>query len=162
MGKLADKIVSIAGTQVGVREATGHNDGPAVESYLKSVGLGKGFSWCMAFCYWCAKQAAGELNLQNPLKQTGGVLDEWQSGRGVHLPRTAPEIGSLMIMDHGQGQGHTGIVSGVFLDKGEIHTIEGNTNDNGSREGNGVYRKTRLLSDPKIIGFIRLEDKVVS
>ena len=145
MGKLADEVIKIAGTQVGVREATGHNDGPAVESYLKSVGLEKGFSWCMSFCYWCTKQASINLKLQNPLKQTGGVLDEWNSGKGVHLTKDKPEPGSLMIMDHGGGQGHVGIVTGVFLDKGEIHTIEGNTNDNGSREGIGVFRKTRIL-----------------
>lgn len=156
MTNFGAKLIIYAGNQLGVREATGHNDGPAVEKFLAAVGLGKGYSWCMAFVYWCAKQAAAELGLKNPLKQTGGVLDEWNSGRGTHL--SEPEIGCIGIMDHGGGQGHTFIVTGVFTDKDIIHTIEGNTNDDGSREGIGVFRRTRKISDPKIIGYIRLED----
>jgi hypothetical protein len=156
MGNLEAAIINMAGTQLGVRETTGHNDGPAVESYLQTVGLGKGYSWCMAFVYWCSKSAAALIHQQNPLKQTGGVLDEWDSGRGIHI--TTPEPGCIMIMDHGSGQGHTGIVTGVFLDKGYIHTIEGNTNEAGSREGVGVFRKTRMLKGDKIIGYIKLAD----
>lgn len=159
MTKLGDELIKQAGNQLGVRERTGNNDGEAVEKYLASVGLGKGYSWCMALVYWCAKEAAKKLGLINPLKQTGGVLDEWHSGRGTHL--TAPEPGSVFIMDFGAGQGHTGIVTGVFADQDLIHTIEGNTNDNGSREGIGVFRKNRKISDPKILGYIRLEDKPV-
>jgi hypothetical protein len=34
------------------------NRGPAVETYLASVGLGKGNPWCCAFTYWCFEQAA--------------------------------------------------------------------------------------------------------
>lgn len=155
MEQLENELINQAGNQIGVREATNHNDGPAVESYLASVGLGKGYSWCMAFVYWCAKQASAKLGVTNPLKQTGGVLDEWHSGRGTHL--TEPVPGSIFIMDFGGGEGHTGIVTGVFTDQNIIHTIEGNTNDNGSREGIGVFRKTRNIDDPKIIGYILLE-----
>jgi hypothetical protein len=155
MGLLADEIIRQAGSQLGVTEATGHNDGPAVESYLRSVGLGKGYAWCMAFVYWCAKNAAVKLNLQNPLKQTAGVMDEWHSGRGAHI--SAPLQGCIFIMDFGGGIGHTGIVTGVFGDV--LHTIEGNTNSNGSREGTSVLRKVRNTKN--MIGFIRLDDKAI-
>lgn len=150
---LSDELIKQAGGQLGVTEATGHNDGPAVESYLKSVGLGKGYAWCMAFVYWCAKQAALKLGLVNPLKCTGGVLDEWQSGRGTHI--TIPEPGCVFILKTSEGY-HTGIVTGVFPG-GVLHTIEGNTNNNGSREGTSVLRKTRNAKD--MVGFIKLEDK---
>ena len=153
MQQLQNEIINQAGTQLGVTEATGHNDGPAVESYLKSVGLSKGYAWCMAFVYWCAKQAATKLGLVNPLKQTGGVLDEWQSGRGIHI--ALPEPGCIFIMHHPEGY-HTGIVTGVFPG-GLLHTIEGNTNSNGSREGTSVLRKTRYVTE--MVGFIKLEDK---
>jgi hypothetical protein len=153
MGALANELIKQAGSQLGVTELTGHNDGVAVEMYLKSVGLGKGYAWCMAFVYWCAKQAALKLELQNPLKATGGVLDEWQSGRGTHL--AVPEQGCIFIMHHPEGY-HTGIVTGIFSN-GVLHTIEGNTNSNGSREGTSVLRKTRYAKD--MIGFIKLQDK---
>lgn len=46
---IAIRAEEIAFTQLHVRELTGRNDGPEVEKYLKSVGLGKGYAWCMAF-----------------------------------------------------------------------------------------------------------------
>ncbi|MCU0383758.1 MAG: hypothetical protein MUF68_06795, partial [Cyclobacteriaceae bacterium] len=33
-------------SQLGVREATGKNDGKAVEMYLATVNLTKGYPWC--------------------------------------------------------------------------------------------------------------------
>lgn len=54
-------------------------------------------------------------------------------------------------MDHGHGLGHTGIVEIVIGDI--LHTIEGNTNDTGSREGYEVCRKERNISNIK--GYIR-------
>lgn len=154
MSKIGDELIRQAGSQLGVTELTGHNDGPAVESYLKSVGLGKGYPWCMAFVYWCTKRAAQKLGLVNPLKCTGGVLDEWQSGRGTKID--VPEPGCQFYMKHPGGY-HTGIVTGVFPG-GLLHTIEGNTNANGSREGTAVLRKIRYVKD--MFGFKKLEDKL--
>lgn len=149
MSAIGDEAIKVAGSQLGVVEATNHNDGQAVESYLKSVGLGKGYAWCMAFVYWCFKKAGANLQLPNPLKATGGVQDEWESGRGTHS--SIPIMGSIFIMQHNEGGWHTGIVTGVFPN-GVLHTIEGNTNSNGSREGTSVLRKTRNVSQMK--GFI--------
>ena len=55
-------------------------------------------------------------------------------------------------MDFGKGLGHTGFVEKV--EGNVIHTIEGNTNDTGSREGYEVCRRTRKVEQCK--GFIRL------
>ena len=51
------KIVNIASGEIGVREATGNNDGDKVESYLRYTDLGKGYAWCAAFASWCYGQA---------------------------------------------------------------------------------------------------------
>lgn len=146
---IAGNALRIAATQLGVREATGHNDGPAVESYLRSVGLGKGYAWCASFVYWCFNQAAKEAGVPNPLPQTGGVLDHLSKTKGaiVHTPQP----GDVFIMDFGEGKGHTGIVKEVRADK--IFTIEGNTNIEGSRNGDGVYERSRNISSIK--AFIR-------
>lgn len=151
MGKFNDLLITTAGDQLGVTEATGHNDGPAVESYLKSVGLGKGYAWCMAFVYWCAKQVSIKLGIANPLLQTGGVQQEWESVRGERIETPIP--GCVFFMHH-PGGWHTGIVTGVF-EGGLLHTIEGNTNDNGSREGTSVMRKDRHVKD--MVGFKNFE-----
>ncbi|WP_257668139.1 CHAP domain-containing protein [Parapedobacter tibetensis] len=43
--------------EVGVREATGNNDGPRIAEYLRYCGLGEGYEWCAAFVSWCHGQA---------------------------------------------------------------------------------------------------------
>lgn len=143
------RAMEIAESQIGVREATGKNDGPQVEAYLKSVGLGKGFSWCAAFLYWCFQKAATDLKTANPLVKTGGVLAHYNQSKATKV--TKPQPGDIFIMDFGGGAGHTGIVKAV---RGTaVDTIEGNTNDQGSREGQGVYQRTRSISSIK--GFLR-------
>ncbi|MEO9257450.1 MAG: CHAP domain-containing protein [Crocinitomicaceae bacterium] len=150
---IADKIITIAITQLGVTEVPlGSNAGPDVEKYLKSVGLGKGYSWCMAFVYWVVSNAAKESFKETKLKKTAGVLDQWNSRPGLRL--TTPVPGCIFIMDFGHGQGHTGIVEKV-LQNGMITTIEGNTNDDGSREGIEVCRRTRNVKNCK--GFLNTD-----
>lgn len=148
---LQEKALEIAVTQIGVEEAPGHkNTGKDVEKYLKSVGLGGGFSWCMAFVHWCFADAADKMGRKNPLFRTGGVLEQWRQ-RKVEFRALTPKPGDVFIMDYGKGMGHTGIVEKVDLDI--IHTIEGNTNDDGSREGYEVCRRTRPRN--KILGYLR-------
>lgn len=146
MSHLSEKTIQVAVSQLGVSEIPkGSNAGPDVEKYLKSVGLGKGYSWCMAFVFWCTEQAAVKTASINPLKKTAGVLDQYNSRK--NLVTTIPTPGAIFIMDFGKGQGHTGFVEKVVADT--IHTIEGNTNDDGSREGYEVCRRTRKTNTIK-------------
>jgi len=151
MSALGEKALAVAITQIGVQEIPKNsNAGPAVEKYLKSVGLGKGYSWCMAFVYWCTKESATLLGLLNPLTRTAGVLDMFNKEKDLVV--TDPQPGDIFIMDYGKGQGHTGIVEKVT--KNLIHTIEGNTNDEGSREGYEVCRRQRKKTTIK--AYLRL------
>ncbi|TJZ63571.1 CHAP domain-containing protein [Sphingobacterium olei] len=59
------RIHDIATAELGVREATGHNDGERVEAYLRYTHLGKGYEWCAAFVSWCYGQA-GLRQPRNP------------------------------------------------------------------------------------------------
>ena len=155
MNTLAQKTLSIAISNEGVSEnPKGSNSGPEVDIYLKSVGLKKGNPWCMAFVYWCVNTACKELDMPNPLIRTGGVLRQWNETilRKYPARATAVKPGDIFIMEFGHGTGHTGIVEKVA--GGMIYTIEGNTNDDGSREGYEVARRQRLVSSMK--GFIQL------
>lgn len=148
---LAKKVLEIALTQLGVEEKPRNtNSGPEVNEYLKSVGLGAGFSWCMAFVYWCVVQACKELNATNPLIKTGGVLKMWNECK--QLRQSEPTEGAIFIMDLGRGLGHTGFVESY--DTIFIYTIEGNTNSLGSREGYQVAKRKRLRST--IRGYLKL------
>jgi hypothetical protein len=139
--KLSQKALEIAITQIGKQEnPLGSNWGEPVQSYLRSVGIGFPASWCMAFIYWCFKNASIVLDIQNNAIKTGGVLKAWNDSPKI-IKSNVPSIGSVFIMDFGKGLGHTGIVE--KFDSVNIYTIEGNTNDTGSREGIEVCRKTR-------------------
>lgn len=150
---LQQKALAIAITQIGQEEKPrGSNWGEPVKSYLASVGIGFPASWCMAFMYWCFKQAAKELGITTPLLKTGGVLNAWNKAPAA-IKVTDPKPGDIFIQDHGHGLGHTGIVERVEGDV--VHTIEGNTNTDGSRNGYAVERKIRNRNDKKIIGYLR-------
>ena len=139
-------------SQVGVKEQ-GNNNGQAVRQYLKSVGLGSGYAWCMALVYWAFSQAAEDLGVKNPLIKTGGVLRQWNEIDPKYKHTSVPKVGDIFIMDFGNGSGHTGMVTAV--NGASIATVEGNTNSDGSRNGDGVYERTRIQSSIK--GYIRIE-----
>ena len=69
------------------------------------------------------------------------------------LKFTNPKPGDIFIMDYGKGLGHTGFVVEV-LSNGNLKTIEGNTNDEGSSEGYEVCYRIRKQSQIK--GYIRI------
>lgn len=151
-----------------VRE-TGKNAGVDVEKYLKCVGMSKGSPWCAAFVSWCVMTAKG---LPKPPKWcSGSAVSLYQvAGHSKTCVKTTPsdpdfksKVKAGWIWSRAQDataavaarkgawcQGHTGIV--IAVDSIGWHTIEGNTNAAGSREGDGVYRKTHKWSDVEIVG----------
>lgn len=134
-------VVDTYTSQIGVREATGHNDGKQVEVYLKSVKLGKGFPWCAAFVRWCFDQCGIKTTINAMALSThrpGHII--YFKGNRIRTPQ-AGDVGTLYYAKLGR-IGHT-----FFFDR-EINTkifksVEGNTNGVGSREGDGVYIKYR-------------------
>lgn len=139
--------LEIAISQLGVQEIPkGSNWGKDVKKYLAAVGINFPASWCMAFVYWCFIQAG-----RTRLFKSGGVLNTWNRTDKAYRV-TDPQPGDIFIMDYGRGLGHTGIIERI---EGDIlHTIEGNTNDTGSREGYEVCRRTRRKKQIK--GYLRI------
>ncbi|UGU17933.1 DUF2272 domain-containing protein [Sinomicrobium kalidii] len=43
--------------ELGVKEATGRNDGPRIAEYLRYCGLPESHEWCAAFVSWCHGRA---------------------------------------------------------------------------------------------------------
>ncbi|MFC4230572.1 CHAP domain-containing protein [Parasediminibacterium paludis] len=149
------KALEVAQTQMGLQEIPkGSNWGPHVQTYLASVGIDFPASWCMAFVYWCTSEAAKMLGKPNPLVKTGGVLRQWNEINPAYKVKGAPQPGDIFIMDFGKGMGHTGFVTKVYDER--IETIEGNSNDDGSREGYEVCSKPGGRKISTIKGFIRL------
>ena len=160
------KLLDVIITQIGVEEDAAHtNHGEAVK-YQIAAGLpkGGGFPWCQSLVYWCGQQAYKD---KNPVPRTGGVLDCWHKAKNQGYLQTIEKAfatpqnilpGYQFILDLGKGEGHTGIVESIDID-GTLHTIEGNSNTNGSRDGYEVCRQNkRHLNDLSLVGFIVYTD----
>lgn len=157
----AHRALAWAARAVGEKES-GRNRGPFVEHVQERAGLGSGggFAWCACFVYWGLAQAgvpAGRL----PARGESAAVRRWVewAGRQGRLVRS-PQRGDLFYWLDESGQGHIGWVLGKPL-LGVFATIEGNTDvSQGSREGDGVYRRTRMMRNLVKMhryGFIRLE-----
>lgn len=127
------RLVELAVMEIGVREKTGRNDGIRVEAYLASAVLKKGLPWCGAFISWVYQQAG----YARP--RTGWTPALFPSSR---LARSALP-GNLLGVYFPKLKriAHVGLIEKL---EGEwCVSVEGNTNSQGSSEGDGVYRKRR-------------------
>jgi hypothetical protein len=160
---LIEVLVVAAGEEAKhVREAPRNsNRGPEVDQYQYRAGVTPPHAWCCAFVYWCFDEAAQKLARKNPMIKTAGCLDHWDRAKAKGIPCIPQDnaidnpalvkSGMIFIIDHGGGYGHTGLIQAV--DGGLLRTIEGNTDASGSREGDGVYRRTQIINDINM-GFI--------
>ena len=150
--QLLIKVVDICIGEIGVTEDPPcSNRGQKVEEYQRSVGIGGGNPWCAAYVYWCFKKACESLGRTNPVLRTGSCMYHWSNtpGKKVLAPDAVdkPSLvkpGYIFIINTGGYHGHTGLIEKV--EGGFIHTIEGNSNTQGSREGIAVVRNQRKLS----------------
>jgi hypothetical protein len=153
--------------QVGVREATGRNDGYMVRQYLFSTGLGSGHPWCQAVQYWALRSWAIKLRMSPsriPILRTASTQAAYDDARrrGVVTRVTKPHEGDLMVWRSFKGYtGHVGRI--VARAKGGwVRTREGNTSSGtgNQRDGDGFYERYRniyhRLSRMYVRGFIGL------
>jgi hypothetical protein len=153
--------------QIGVKEATGHNDGDVVK-YLNCIGLGKGNAYCLAGQVWCFEQAAKDLNLTNPLPKVAKCSLLWSivQKKALQVYNKPPEVNDLIIwVDKATTKGHTERIIEV-LGSTQVVTVGFNTSNGlqgSQREGDGVFKRIRTLGklatmDFKgLIGFAEIE-----
>ncbi len=171
---LAQAAIDKAAAEVGVEEVPlGSNRGPRVDQYLDRVGIppNQGTAsdryWCMAFVYFCVDEAAGSLATANPLAKTAGVLNQWNlcanrpgarriTAHDAGLDYSLVQPGQILILDHGGGHGHTGLI--VAVDGPHLTVVEGNASGRpNDSNGLAVKRTTfRKLSDGEVKGFLAL------
>ena len=137
-----DAVKHTYDSQIGVREKTGHNDGKMVETYLRYCSLDKGNPWCASFVCWTYGQA-GVANPHSGFCPDLFTVKKVIYRRGSKINKEPPQPGDvwgLYFPEKGR-VAHVG-----FVDQWGAKyciTVEGNTNEAGSREGDGVYRKRR-------------------
>ena len=150
---IVETATQIALSQLQVREVPlGSNSGPAVDSYNRAARASKGSFWCMSFVYWCFVQASVRTHESNPMPRTAACDYLYDWAKGKHKLTRQPQRGDIFLVKGGEyGHCHTGIVTGA--QGGSVRTIEGNTNNDGSSNGIGVFARTRSVGS---CDFVRL------
>jgi putative peptidoglycan binding protein/CHAP domain-containing protein len=139
------------------REIGGDNRGPWVRLYMDG-NEGDTWFWCAGFATFCVRQAAETLDIEVPIDRTYScdviATEAKREGRFIAEGSAQGRVkrGNLFLVRRTSNDWtHVGIVVGV---NGEtFQTIEGNTNDEGSRNGYEVCARTRSFGGRD---FVRL------
>lgn len=160
MSAFTQTLVQIATAEIGVRESPRNsNRGPRVDAYKAATWLpaNQAWPWCAAFICWIVRETMRACAVkETPTFQrprTAGAWDfiNWslaqddttKTARTVN--RTLIASGDIIVFHFS----HIGLATSTCDKAGNFTTIEGNTDDAGSREGGGVYPKTRNISTVK-------------
>lgn len=143
------------------REVGGQNRGPWVRLYMNGHE-GAQWAWCAGFVSFVMKQATETLQQSLPVPGSFSCDSLAAQGKSAALfvPQAALERGSVTVEHIPAGSmflvrrtssdwTHTGLVSRFHADS--FDTIEGNTNDDGDREGYEVCARTRGYRDKDFI-----------
>lgn len=145
------RLVYVYRSQIGVKELTGNNDGLEVQMYLESVGLKKGQAWCAAYVYWCFQKANIEA-IKSGWSPNWFKLKYVIYKKNISSLQQTPQqgdVGGLYYAKLGR-YGHTFFID--YWSNGSFCiTVEGNSNEDGSREGNKVVKKKRLKSQISVV-----------
>ena len=156
------KAIDVAIKEIGVKEATGKNDGIPAQRYSRGDAL----PWCASFLLYCFDFADEDLAIWDTGKGPGigpksdfwklrsvEAMEEYMKERGCWFGwNITPRRNDVIFFatrgrsDAGAGR-HVGIVEQV---KGAwVYTIEGNV-------GNKVSRQKHKLSSNRITGYARV------
>lgn len=171
-------VADVASSYVGHKEVGGNNRGAFVAACLRWAGFSDPVPWCTSFAVRCLHEAAKALGLEvtcptGKVAAAGAKLWQWVmrdqglSRRGILIldPRDV-RPGDILILGSNEASakairrgsrrsGHTAVCIGPVTDQGWVPTVEGNTNSGGSRDGDGVYTRSRPWHNPRTVGAIR-------
>lgn len=130
------------------REIGGQNMGPWVRLYMNG-NEGTDWPWCAGFACLVLKQACRSMGASMPIQASfscdwlaASAKDKGRFLSERHLDRADVQPGMLFLNRRtATDWTHVGIV--ISADPSVFLTIEGNTNDDGSREGYEVCRRIR-------------------
>jgi hypothetical protein len=137
---LRDSVLSTFRGEIGVAEEGGENQGPRIAEYLATTGLGPGYAWCAALCSWGFTQH----DIENP--QSAWSPDWFPPQRTIYRAGEGnthwKPVDVIGLYFHSKGRiAHVGVIDTV--QGNVVITIEGNTNDYSTRDGDRVMRRRR-------------------
>lgn len=160
---IRDNVIDTLTFYLWVKEATGNNDGYQVEKFIASTGLNpKGqYPWCAAFITYSFKANGLEVP-QYPARAASWFDSEHEINS---KDATQGDLGSLYYRNLGR-IGHIFMYLEPYVNSTPfVTTGEGNTNVEGSREGNRaakrhrprgvVYSSADWIPKPKVSRFYK-------
>lgn len=159
-GNLYTAIVELSLKYLAVHpvEVGGQNMGPWVRFFMDGY-QGNSWPWCAGFDTFIVKQASKLTGITTDLPRTYScdVLGMWAKSKGKFVSGSSGNLslvkpGHLFLVrkSHNDWQ-HTGIV--IEMTTEYCVTIEGNTNDDGSREGYEVCKRIRAFGSLDFVVF---------
>lgn len=160
-------LVAAANAFVGFTEQGGDNRGQVVERFLSQVKQPPGQPWCAAFVFHVGYHSHYDQSAKFstwPLPATASCQELYRIALANLVLRDEPQVGDVFLLYSKELRryAHTGIVTGVddsvragIRDVHVCTTIEGNTNDDGSRDGFATLRKVRTFREADGHKFIR-------
>ncbi len=144
------ELINLARSQIGLKEATGNNDGPEIEKFTGN----RKEPWCAHFVAWLFREIGKPLptdikpsiSQHNPLASVSHMKKVFDKNKWTVAE---PVVGGVVFFttrgqsDSGPGR-HVGVIESVESDC--FFTIEGNW-------GNSVKRVKRKKSDKTIWSY---------
>lgn len=139
-------------------EVGGANSGPWVRMYMRG-NEGKPWAWCAGFTTFCMEQTAEKLAVPMPIKGSFSCdsLAAQAKSAGLFLAERDANVDSLpagslfLVRRTSTDWTHVGLVT--LAEAGSFQTLEGNTNDDGDREGYEVCARRRGYGKKDFIVF---------
>lgn len=152
-GSTAAKVIAAIKAEVGYKESFSGGHWTNHEKFAAQVpGMAwvstSGSPWCAVFASWGFIQGGLKTN-QFALTASCDIGGSWY--KSAKRWSEYPAVGAQVFFGTSSDLSHTGIV--VAYDDTTVWTVEGNTNDSGSREGDGVYAKSYSRTSSRIIGY---------
>lgn len=145
-------MVQAAAACVGIKEATGKNDGKFIKLIQETVGGASGEPYCMAGMMTLIAYAELKTGSKSPLMATEHCQTLWNKTPKSQRVKSIPLPGALAVWgDKGKSTGHTEIV--LACDGKTMQCVGFNTSGTtapGSkvnREGNGVFYTVRTMKN---------------
>lgn len=157
-----DALLRAARATIGWREEA-PNDAPFIRTWLAAVGVHKPAPWCMAGVYAWFQAAAEACGVSNPCPRTASSQTFWAAvpeHQRHHEPLPGDVAAFRSVTDHARG--HVALVEyNLVTLPGHVHTIEGNSNAAGSRNGDRVAEHDWAWASGRrggleLLGFARL------
>jgi hypothetical protein len=147
--RLAEITMKIAKEKLGIKEATGHNDGVFVRMLQRWLARGAkwmdGQPWCATFATYCIYQAAEAMQIHPLINRSGSSTDIFRDARLKHLDLLSPIPNCIGLMrgdggTRGKTHHHTFLVESVDFGNGVVHGVDGNWK-------NAVSKTVHKISD---------------